>query len=65
NLIVGGNAARLYGLPVPPAVTFCAGRPDLNIPPREVLESSEVTARAAYAWPEGVEFIPGTQSFLY
>jgi len=64
NLIVGGNAARLYKLPLHPSCTFCAGRPDLNIPSREILESTEVTARAAYAWDEDTDFVPGTQSFL-
>ncbi|MTI58620.1 MAG: hypothetical protein FH762_01300 [Firmicutes bacterium] len=67
NLIVGGNAVRLYKLPLPEAVTFCAGRPDLNIPPREIFESKEVTERAAYAWNKGtdaeIDYIPGTQSF--
>ena len=63
NLIVGGNAARIYKLPLPEAVTFCAGRPDLNIPPREILESKTVTPRAAYAWGKNIDFVPGTQPF--
>ncbi len=63
NLILGGNAVRLYKLPVPKGCTFASGRPDLNIMPREILEADHVTARAAYAWPEGIDYIPGTQSF--
>ncbi|MBQ9979454.1 MAG: amidohydrolase family protein [Oscillospiraceae bacterium] len=31
NLIVGGNAARLYKLPVPELCTFACGRPDILV----------------------------------
>ncbi len=63
NLIVGGNAARLYKLPVPEDCTFASGRPDLNIPPREIMYAEGVTERAAYALSEGEDFRPGTQPF--
>ena len=59
DLMVGGNAARIYKLPVPEEVTFCAGRPDLNIPPREILEAKTVTQRAGSAWPKDVDFLAG------
>jgi len=59
NLIVGGNAAKLYKLPVPPAVTFCSGRPDLNIPYKD----DDRKDKQAFPWPEDIDFIPDTQPF--
>lgn len=63
NLILGGNAVRVYKLKIDPRITFAAGRPDLNLLPREYYEIERTRDRAAYAWPEGVDYIPGTQPF--
>ncbi len=63
NLIVGGNAARLYRLPLDDRYTFCYNRPDLHIPDRETLESKEVTWRAGFINPEGQDYIAGEQNF--
>lgn len=64
NLIVGGNAARLYKLPVPEGCTFASNRPDLNIMPREILESRDAAERCGFAWPEGTDFIGGTHVLI-
>ena len=64
NLIVGGNAARLYKLPVPKNCSFAANRPDLNIMPREILEDPNPTKRAQFLWPEGVDYVGGAHTII-
>jgi predicted TIM-barrel fold metal-dependent hydrolase len=64
DLMVGGNAVRLYKLPVPRGCTFAAGRPDLNLMPREILESNGITQRTGYVWPEDVDFVAGVYKNL-
>ncbi len=59
DLMVGGNAVRLYKLPVPAEVTFMAGRPDRNIMPRDVLNKVGPNGRNAHLRPRDVEFIAG------
>lgn len=59
NLIVGGNAVRLYKLPVPRAVTFASGRPDLNLMPRQVMEAEGLTDRNAYVRDPKIDYIAG------
>ncbi len=64
NLIVGGNAARLYKLPVPDGCTFACDRPDLNLMPREILESRDPVARDGFPWPDG-QYVGGTHTLIY
>ena len=59
DLIVGGNACRLYKLPVPEAVTFMSARPDRNIMPEEILYGPGKTARTGFTCPPNVAFIAG------
>jgi len=63
NLILGGNAARLYKLKLDPAYTFCYNRPDLNIPDRETLETNGASWRTGFVNPAGQDFIAGEQSY--
>lgn len=63
NLIIGGNAARLYKLKLNPLYTFCYNRPDLHIPSRETLESTERTWRTGFVNPPEVDFIGGEQNY--
>ncbi|MCD7838100.1 MAG: amidohydrolase [Clostridiales bacterium] len=64
NLIVGGNAARLYKLPVPDGCTFASGRPALNIMPQEILDSTDPVARDGFPWPNG-QYVGGTHTIVY
>lgn len=64
NLMVGGNACRLYKLPVPENCTFACDRPDLNIMPREILENPNPTKRAQFLWPEGVDYVGGAHTII-
>ncbi|MCD7767648.1 MAG: amidohydrolase family protein, partial [Oscillospiraceae bacterium] len=64
NLIVGGNAARLYKLPVPANCTFASNRPDLNIMPQEILDDPCPTKRAQFLWPEGVDYVSGAHTII-
>ncbi len=64
NLIVGGNAARLYKLPVPKHCTFAANRPDLNLMPRDIMESKNPIQRAQHLWPEGVDYVGGAHTII-
>ena len=59
DLIVGGNACRLYKLPVPEAVTFMSARPDRNVMPEEILYGSGKTPRTGFTCPPNVDFIAG------
>lgn len=64
NLMVGGNAARLYKLPVPANCSFAANRPDLNIMPREILNDPVPTRRTQFLWPEGCEYVAGAHTII-
>ncbi|MBE6017018.1 MAG: hypothetical protein E7233_05335 [Lachnospiraceae bacterium] len=64
NLMVGGNAARLYKLPIPKNCTFAANRPDLNIMPREILNDPVPTTRTQFLWPEGCEYVAGAHTII-
>lgn len=65
NLIIGGNAARLYKIQLDPRYTFCYNRPDLYIPDRETLDSTERTWRTGFVNPPGQDFVGGEQNFLF
>lgn len=63
NLIIGGNAARLYKLPINPLITFASGRPDLWLPPAESMNEAPI----AYKYDNfdnDIEYIPGTNNFF-
>ena len=62
NLIIGGNAARLYKIKLDPRYTFCYNRPDLFIPDRETLESTGPTWRTGFVNPDQ-DFVGGEQNF--
>jgi predicted TIM-barrel fold metal-dependent hydrolase len=64
NLIVGGNAVRLYKLPIPENCTFAANRPDLNLMPRDILNATVPVKRAQFLWPEGVEYMAGAHTII-
>ena len=64
NLMVGGNAARLYKLPVPENCTFASNRPDLNIMPQEILDDPCPTTRTQFLWPEGVDYVAGAHTLI-
>ena len=64
NLIVGGNAARLYKLPVPDGCTFASNRPDLNIMPQEILDSRDPVQRDGFPWPDG-QYVGGTHTIVF
>jgi predicted TIM-barrel fold metal-dependent hydrolase len=64
NLIVGGNAARLYKLPVPENCTFAANRPDLNLLPRSVMNEQFSQRRAQFLWPEGIDYMSGAHTII-
>lgn len=59
DLMVGGNACRLYKLPVPKGCTFMAGRPDRNIMPRDILNAPGATVRSGDGLPPDVEYAAG------
>jgi hypothetical protein len=59
NLIVGGNAARLFKLSINPLITFCSGRPDLWVPSIAEMEASE-SMKTGYVLPDDVDYIPNT-----
>ncbi len=65
NLIVGGNAARLYRLPVPDGCTFASGRPDLNIMPKEILDSIDPVERDGFPWPKDAVYVGGTHTLIF
>lgn len=64
NLIVGGNAARIYKLPVPGDCTFAANRPDLNIMPREILDNPFPKERTQFLWPDGADYVGGAHTII-
>lgn len=64
NLMVGGNACRIYKLPVPENCTFACDRPDLNLMPREIMENPNPTKRAQFLWPEGVDYVAGAHTLI-
>ncbi|MCD7767312.1 MAG: amidohydrolase [Oscillospiraceae bacterium] len=63
NLIIGGNAARLYKIKLDPRYTFCYNRPDLHIPDRATLESTQPTWRTGFVNPPDQDFVSGEQDF--
>ncbi len=63
NLIVGGNAVRLYKIKLDPRYTFCYDRPDLNILDRETLDRTDITWHSAFLNPPGQDFIGSEQPF--
>ncbi|MCD7934877.1 MAG: amidohydrolase [Oscillospiraceae bacterium] len=63
NLIIGGNAARLYKIKLDPRYTFCYNRPDLHIPDRATLESTQPTWRTSFVNPPDQDFVGGEQDF--
>ena len=58
NLIIGGNAARLYKLDLNPLITFCSGRPDLWVP--SLAEMEQEAVRTGYSLPDDYDYIPNT-----
>ena len=58
NLIIGGNAARLYKLDLNPLITFCSGRPDLWVP--SLAEMEQEAVRTGYSLPDDCDYIPNT-----
>lgn len=63
NLIIGGNAVRLYKIKLDSRYTFCSNRPDLYIPDQATMESTEPTWRSGFVNPPGQDFIGGEQNF--
>ena len=65
NLIIGGNAVRLYKIKLDPRYTFCYDRPDLHILDKETLESTDPTWHAGFINPPGQDFVGGEQNFYF
>ena len=54
-----------HKLPVPKHCTFAANRPDLNLMPRDIMESKNPIQRAQHLWPEGVDYVGRPQFIIY
>ena len=64
NLIIGGNAARLYKLNLNPLITFCSNRPDLWVPSEERMKFRDVDKREFGGnGPNGEDYSPGASYF--